>query len=469
MPVMEKFYKPLTDVEHTFHSEVYFINKTVQMAVKWGTPDKVHFIDPLTKTPLELGASGEMNLAVDNGRKLLIKLVGTMKGISWEEGLGFTKSLQASFRPLIVNAVKTNLPVVIKQNEIDILEIDEKLDLVSASLVEKIRPGFEEYGLTIPQFYVNNVVLPENDPNFKQILELHTVVLQTKKHQAEATVLASKAASEAQYRTAQEQSKAVIEAARREAELQRQQTETEIARREAERKLIAAQADAQTLRMKGMTEAEIMQLKGYNQKDVFQADVQKTLAESIGRIGGGSVGGGGGGFVGDLVSLGVGIHTAQTLIPQVGNMFQGMNSNGGVAVNNGANSGEGMRDGGGMQKSGWDCPSCGAKGITFKFCPDCGAKKPEPKPADAWDCPSCGKKGITTKFCPECGAKRPEKPKGWTCPSCGKRDIMTKFCPECGTKKPEEKPAAEEWTCPDCGAEHITGKFCPECGTKRGE
>ena len=161
LPLLEKTYHLPTDTEGTFHSEVYFINKTVQTAIKWGTPDKVRFIDPLTGTPLEIGASGQLNLQVDNSRKLLIKLVGTMKGISWDDGPGFTKSLQASFRPLIANAVKTNLPVVIKSGDIDLLEIDEKLDIISDNLHKKIIPGFEEYGLTIPQFYVTNVVLPE--------------------------------------------------------------------------------------------------------------------------------------------------------------------------------------------------------------------------------------------------------------------------------------------------------------------
>ena len=45
-----------------------------------------------------------------------------------------------------------------------------------------------------------------------------------------------------------------------------------------------------------------------------------------------------------------------------------------------------------------------AKGITAKFCGECGCKKPE-APA-AWDCPECGNKGITAKFCPECEHKR---------------------------------------------------------------
>ena len=156
LPLLEKAYKLPTDTEGTFHSEIYFINKTVQMAIKWGTPDKVRFIDPLTGTPLDLGASGTMNIQVSNSRKLLVKLVGTNKGIAWEEGPGFTKSLQASFRPMISNAVKTNLPTVIKSEAIDLLEIDEKLDIISANLREKILPGFEEFGLTIPQFYVTN-------------------------------------------------------------------------------------------------------------------------------------------------------------------------------------------------------------------------------------------------------------------------------------------------------------------------
>lgn len=39
LPLLESLYKLPTDNEGTFHSEVYFINKTVQMSIKWGTPD----------------------------------------------------------------------------------------------------------------------------------------------------------------------------------------------------------------------------------------------------------------------------------------------------------------------------------------------------------------------------------------------------------------------------------------------
>ena len=450
LPLLEKLYRLPTDTEGTFHSEVYFINKVVQMAIKWGTPEKVRFIDPLTGVPLELGASGELNLQVSDSRRLLVKLVGTMKGVAWESGENMAKSLQASFRPLITTAVKVNLAAVIKENAIDILEVDEKLELISSRLAEKLLPGFEEYGLTIPQFYVTNIVLPEDDPNFKRIRELHEITLRTRMIQAEATVKTAEAQAQAQYRTAEEQSKAAIEAAHRVAEMERQATETEVAKRAAERKVIEAQAEAEAARATGMAEAEVMAAKGYSQRDVLQADVQKAYAEGIGNMGPDTVtGGGSGGMASDLLGLGVGMAAAGAVLPQVGAMFGG------------AQSGQ-TPTAPAAPSTGWDCPACGHKNITSRFCPDCGAAKPAP--ADGWDCPACGRKNIVSRFCPDCGAPKPAPAAGWDCPACGRKNITGNFCPDCGAKKPEA-PAA--WICPDCGQTGVTTKFCPNCGRKK--
>ena len=421
IPILTKLINVVTGVS-VFHCEVYFINKTVQMAVKWGTDSKVRFIEPTLGVPVELGASGEMNLAITDGRKMLIKLVGTMKGIAWDdEGAGFTKSLQMSFRPLISTAVKSNLSAVIKQQNIDIVEVDEHLTELSEALRTKIVPGFEEYGLTIPQFYLTNIVLPEGDPNFRRLRELHTVTLQKRMAAAEAEVRSSQAASRASYMTAEAEAEAKIKAAQRGAILEGQTTETEIARREAERRLIQAQAEAQAAQMAGMAEAAVMQAKGYNQKDVLQAEVQKAYAEGIGNMGP-AISSGGGSVMGDMLGLGVGMAAMGAMAPQMGEMMKGFNiGNFGAAQN----------------------PTVESHPAQTTKCPKCGNSLPE-----------------NAKFCLECGTKiEALADNEMICPKCGKKTPKGKFCMECG------HPLVNR--CPNCGAEVPQGgKFCLECGTK---
>ncbi len=399
IPKLGKIINKTTGGDTPFHCEVYFINKTVQMAIKWGTDSKVRLLDPSLGIPLEIGACGEMNLAVCDSRKLLLKLVGTMQGIAWEDnGVGFTKSIQNAFRPLISTAVKTNLSNAIKSNNINILEIDEQLGTLSQIMRKSIIGGFEEYGLTIPQFYITNVALPEDDPNFRKMKELHTVSFQTSMIRAEALLKSAKADADAE-----------VTASIRKVEMERQATETEIAKRKAERELINAQAEAQAKRMSGLAEAEVMAAKGYTQRDVLSADVQKAYAEGIGNM----TINGGGGVAGDMLGLGVGMAAAGAVAPQLGEMFKGFSA----PVNTETAS-----------ESGEKCEKCGATlPANAKFCLECGEKI---VPADMVVCPECGKTVAKGKFCLECGHKFITE-----CPKCDKELAAgAKFCLECGEK-----------------------------------
>ena len=418
IPKIGRFLNRITGDQTPFHCEVYFINQTVQMGVKWGTDSKVRYIDPESGLPLELGASGEMNLKVSNSRKLLIKLVGTMNGIAWEDSdIGFTKSLQNAFRPLISTAVKSNLTAAIKERNINILEIDEHLTELSDTLRSKILPGFEEYGLTIPQFYLTTVVLPENDPNFRKVRELHTIALQKRMIEAETDI-----------RTTQAKAEAEIVAAKRQAELERQTTQTEIAKREAERTVIGAEAEAQAMKAAGFAEAEIMRAKGYDQKDVLQAEVQKAYAAGMGKMGsnGGSVGGG---VASDMVSMMAGMKMAGVMMGQMDNIMGGMGE-ASVAqtqiapVNANANANTNTA-------STAKCANCGADlPEKSKFCLECGEKIAPPVPDGMVICPECGNTVAKGKFCLECGHKFVT-----ACPKCGNElPNGAKFCLECGEK-----------------------------------
>ena len=429
LPLLEKVYKLPTDTEGTFHSEVYFVNLATQMGVKWGTDSKVRLFDPASGLHIEIGASGEFNIRVTDSRKLLLKVVGTTGGLGQEQLLGIGNG-KGFFRSMVMTQVKSYLAQTIKENAINILEIDEHLMALSGALRERINAALDEYGLTMPEFYVSRIVTPDDDPNFRrmkeQYAEQYLLVRQENIRKAEAEAAADRKAVEAQTAARMK----IIGA-----------------QGEAEALKIQKQAEAEAYRMQAEAEAAEMRMKGYT----YQQETSRQVGMEAMKNG---LGGGANaaGALGDLAGLGVSLGAMGSVIGMTKDALSPMTQD---AAQMGAAVGAAVA-------GGWDCPVCGHKNITTNFCPDCGGKKPEAK--TGWDCAQCGTKNIQSRFCPNCGAKKPEGSNGWICPECGTKDILSKFCPNCGARKPEEKHG---WICPDCGTKDIMTNFCPNCGRKK--
>ena len=402
LPILEKLYQLPTDTQGTFHSEVYYVNLATQMGIKWGTDSKVRLFDPMTGMHMELGASGEFNIRVVNSRKLLLKLVGTTGELKQEQLLG--NSGKGLFRSMVMTQVKSYLAAAIRENAINILEIDERLMELSEALRDRINPRLAEYGLEMPEFFVSRVVTPDDDPNFRRMKEQFAEqYLNVRQEQIRKNV-------------------AVAEAERKAVEAQTAaQMKIISAQGDAEALKIQKQAEAEAYRMQAAAEAEEMRLKGYTYQQETARQVGLEAMQN-GITGNGS----GMGGLGDLAGLGVTLGAMGSVVNMTKDALN-------PVMDTASQMGQAM--GGAISGSGWDCPECGAKNITSKFCPECGARKPEPK--TGWDCPECGTKNIQSKFCPECGARKPEPKTGWDCPEGGTRNILSKFCPECGHKRGE--------------------------------
>ena len=392
LPLLEKIYKLPTDTEGTFHSEVYFVNLATQMGIKWGTDSKVRLFDPASGLHIEIGASGEFNIRVTDSRKLLLKVVGTTGGLGQEQLLGIGNG-KGFFRSMVMTQVKSYLAQTIKENAINILEIDEHLMSLSGALRERINAALDEYGLTMPEFYVSRIVTPDDDPNFRrmkeQYAEQYLLVRQENIRKAEAEAAADRKAVEAQTAARMK----IIGA-----------------QGEAEALKIQKQAEAEAYRMQAEAEAAEMRMKGYTYQQ--ETSRQVGLEAMKNGLGGGA---NAAGALGDLAGLGVSLGAMSSVIGMTKDALSPMTQD---AAQMGAAVGAAVT-------GGWDCPACGHKNITTNFCPDCGSKKPEPK--TGWDCAQCGTKNIQSRFCPNCGAKKPEESSGWSCPECGTKDILSKF------------------------------------------
>lgn len=406
LPLMKRFFKAVAGGPSQFHAEVYFVNLSTIMGVKWGTDSKVRMYDPASGLHLEIGAFGEFNIRIIDSGKVLLKLVGTELGLKKEDIIGnggYSKaSVSGKFRALVMTKVKSFLPKAIRENNIDILEVDEHIDDISEYVRRELNLVFDSYGLTLPEFFITNIDTPDDDPNYKRLKQQHAErylkVQEEKIKQAEAEAKRGRIMIEAE--TAADVKIVGVKA------------EEEAIRR-------MAYAEAEKTRAEGLAKADVMRAQGYSYVQETQREIGVSIAQNEGSGTSGAIGS----TMSDVVKTGVGIGAAvsvgKTTVDLMNDVMSNMNSN----------------NSSGFQKS-----------------------------IDDWMCPSCGTTGNNGKFCKECGAKKPESSITWTCPNCGATENDGKFCKECGLKKPDNS----FWTCSNCGVSGNDGNFCKNCGSKRG-
>lgn len=391
LPLLENLYKLPTNADETFHSEIYFVNLATQMGIKWGTDSKVRLLDPDSNMYIEIGACGLFNLRVCDSRKLIIKLVGTTAEFGQDDMLGKdgfgTDFIKGKFKALVMNKVKANLARIITTSKISIITIDQYIDLISERMKDVINEQLEQYGLTMPEFYITNVILPEDDPAFNKLKSQYgesTLRIrdeQIKKAEAQARQERIIVEHETEAKIKVVDSQAYVDTLKMKSE----------ADAEAYRKMALAAADG--YKAQALAEAEEMKAKGYTYSQETSRIVGKEAFQN-GITGGGS-NGNGNGVVGDVIGLGVTLGAVGSVVNMTKDAIKPI-------VEDAKNMGQTVSNSATL--NGWNCPSCGKQGITSNFCPDCGAKKPIENAG--WNCPNCGEKNIKSKFCPNCGVEK---------------------------------------------------------------
>ena len=354
IPLVSRIFNRVTGGDSPFHCEVYFINKTEQMAIKWGTDTKMEYVEPTYGFPIQIGACGEMNLRVEDGRKLLIKVVGTEEYFDQND-------LVRSFRSFLMLKLKPYLVTFIRENKINIFQIDEYLATLSGAMKDRLQEDFADYGISLERFFINTVMKPENDPAFLRFKDLH--------FRQYADIAEAKL----------QQQLGIIE----------QQTE-------AQKTIIEAQALAQKRTIEGYT---YQQERQFDVAEGFAANEATGQIANMG-IGLGMIGGIGnavGGQVGNVVQNAFGSSASAAVPPpdsvkcaQCGADVPG---NGKFCLECGTKVEPPAA------KNGVVCPVCGKAVPPAKFCLECGS----PLAARCSQCQAELPAGA--KFCLECGTK----------------------------------------------------------------
>lgn len=154
IPLLRALINIPTEGVSPFHCEVYFVNKAKSLNVNWGTSSRFSILDPMFNIPISVGASGAMELVVDDVKKFLVNVVGTQSSIT-------TDDLTEYFKLKITSKVKTYLSKIM--GEVSYYNISQNLNEVSEALHEKLKKDYAEYGVDLINFYISNVIVPKQE------------------------------------------------------------------------------------------------------------------------------------------------------------------------------------------------------------------------------------------------------------------------------------------------------------------
>ncbi|WP_334060734.1 SPFH domain-containing protein [Limimaricola cinnabarinus] len=149
MPIMTSLQHWDHGFRSPFKSEVYFVNTTRITNQKWGTKNPVMCRDP-EFGPVRLRAFGSYAMRVADPALFLREIVGT-------DGEFTTQEISYQIRNIVVQEASR----VLAGSGIPVLDMAANTGDLGRVVREAISPVIAQYGLEIPEFYVENISLPD--------------------------------------------------------------------------------------------------------------------------------------------------------------------------------------------------------------------------------------------------------------------------------------------------------------------
>jgi len=139
-----------------FKAEVYFVNTKQFTNQKWGTKNPIMIRDA-EFGPLRIRAFGNYAMRITDAAKFLKEVAGTDHEFTTDE---VTEQLR--------NIVVTRFTDAVASSKIPVLDMASNYDEFSKLIQDRIKEEFNEYGISITKFLVENISLP---PEVEQILD----------------------------------------------------------------------------------------------------------------------------------------------------------------------------------------------------------------------------------------------------------------------------------------------------------
>lgn len=140
-----------------FTAEIWYVNKLNSMNVKWGTSAPLQLQDPKYKMMIAVRAFGQFGVRIEEPRKFLLKLVGTLPQFDQSTMLSY-------FRGLLMSNINELISTYLVHKKISILEINAYVSEISKHIQGRLASTFLESGIELNNFYIDSISIPDDDP-----------------------------------------------------------------------------------------------------------------------------------------------------------------------------------------------------------------------------------------------------------------------------------------------------------------
>jgi len=163
LPVLRNLYGLPFGGKNPFTAEIWFVNKLQPYHIDWGI-DRMTIHDADYNTQLPLVANGRYGLKIMDAEKFLIKIVGTKSGFTQDD-------LTDQFAGEFTTKTKSTILQYMLKHRIGFKQISAYLDTLSEYLKTIMQPFWENLGLELTKFYVNNIEIDSSTPDGKRVLD----------------------------------------------------------------------------------------------------------------------------------------------------------------------------------------------------------------------------------------------------------------------------------------------------------
>ena len=145
--------------ETPFTAEIYYINKTVNLNLKWGTSNPIPLEDPKYGLILNVGARGQYGITIADSRLFVSRIIGAVPNGTTANSI----LIPRYFNGMINAKIKSVMASYMIRNKISFLEISQYLSELSLEFQKELDKEFDRFGIELVNFYCESIAPREEE------------------------------------------------------------------------------------------------------------------------------------------------------------------------------------------------------------------------------------------------------------------------------------------------------------------